>query len=350
MNLSRRRLLAGTAAAPLLGRSRRARAAGATIRVGVLTDLSGQYRDSSGPTSVLPARQAVEDFGPERHGFHVENPRRRSPAEARCGRRHRPAVVRPRPGRRHRRPEQHRDRAGGRGRRDGEGQGAAHHAAPASADLTGRVCSLNLVHWAPDTWGDSHSTGNAILRAGGKTWFLIAADYTFGRTLEREVSALVQAGGGKVLGTIAYPFPGTTDFSSFLLQAQASGADVVALCNTGGDMENSIKQAHEFGLARNGKTVAAMFGFITEVKALGLESAKACDDRDVLLGPERPHARLHHAFPAESVGQLSRAGQHAGCYSAVLHYMKAVAAMRPEKAQASRPGRHRDDEAAADRR
>ena len=301
-----------------------------TLRVGVLTDLSGQYRDNSGPTSVLAAKQAVEDFQPEAKGFRVEilaaDHQQKPDVGAGVARRwfdredvdaiadvNNTAIALA-----VRTQAIERDKA-------------LLVTGAASADLTGKWCNPNMVHWAPDTYGDAHSTGNAILKQGGKTWFLVAADYVFGRTLQAEVTSLVQAGGGRVLGSVAYPFPGTTDFSSFLLQAQSSGADVVAFCNTGGDMENSIKQAHEFGLARNGKTVAAMFGFVTEMKALGLETGQG------LYLTEPFYWDLNDRTRAFTKRFLPRAGDnypsslHAGAYSATFHYMKAAVTIGPER-------------------
>jgi branched-chain amino acid transport system substrate-binding protein len=334
MPISRRSLLGGgalvgVASGPGLGHAQGASAV-PTLRLGVLTDLSGQYRDNSGPTSVLAAKQAVEDFQPEAKGFRVEilaaDHQQKPDVGAGVARRwfdredvdaiadvNNTAIALA-----VRTQAIERDKA-------------LLVTGAASADLTGKWCNPNMVHWAPDTYGDAHSTGNAILKQGGKTWFLVAADYVFGRTLQAEVTSLVQAGGGRVLGSVAYPFPGTTDFSSFLLQAQSSGADVVAFCNTGGDMENSVKQAHEFGLARGGKTVAAMFGFVTEMKALGLETGQG------LFLTEPFYWDLNDRTRAFTKRFLPRAGDnypsslHAGAYSATLHYMKAAAAIGPER-------------------
>jgi branched-chain amino acid transport system substrate-binding protein len=209
-----------------------------TLRIGVLTDLSGQYRDNSGPTSVLAAKQAVEDFQPSRHGFQVEILAADHQQKPDVG----ASVAR-----------QWFDRDGVDAVVDLNNTAIALAvrtlaidkdkamlvSGAASAELTTKWCNPNMVHWALDTYGSSHAIGDALLKQGGKTWFLIVADYVFGHSLEAEVINVVKAGGGTVLGAIAYPFPGTTDFSSFLLQAQASGADVVAFCNTGGDMRTA---------------------------------------------------------------------------------------------------------------
>jgi branched-chain amino acid transport system substrate-binding protein len=330
MNIDRRGLMTrGVAAGALLGSGRAWAQRQPLLRVGVLTDLSGQYRDNSGPTSVLAARQAVEDFAPDRHGFSVEIIAADHQQKPDVG----AAIARA-----------WFDRDGVDAIADVNNTAVALAVrtqaieknrallitGAASADLSGKWCNPNMVHWSPDTYGDAHSTGNAILAKGGKTWFLIVADYVFGHTLEAEVMSLVQAGGGRVLGAVAYPFPGTTDFSSFLLQAQTSGADVVAFCNTGGDMENSVKQAHEFGLTRGGKTVAPMFGFVTEMKALGLETGQGLYMTEPFYWDlnERTRAFTRRFLP--KAGDNYPSSLHAAAYSAVTHYMKAAVAAGPE--------------------
>lgn len=322
MTLNRRGLIAaaGALAVPLRARAQPT----ASLRIGVLTDLSGQYRDNSGPTSVLAARQAVEDFRPERHGFTVEILAADHQQKPDVG----AGIAR-----------QWFDRDGVNAIADVnntaialavrtqavEKDRALLVSGAASADLTGKYCSPNMVHWAPDTWGDAHSTGEALLRAGRKTFFLVVADYIFGQTLEREVASLVQAGGGTVLGTVRYPFPGTTDFSAYLVQAQSSGADVIAFCNTGGDMENAVKQAREFGLARGGRAVAPMFGFVTEMKAVGLETGQGLFMTETFYWDLNDRTRAFtRRFLPKSPGNYP-CSLHASCYSAVLHYLKAVA-------------------------
>jgi branched-chain amino acid transport system substrate-binding protein len=338
MNVSRRAVLIGASAAASATAVASVGHAGAasanTIRIAVLTDLSGQYRDNSGPTSVLAAKQAVEDFKPESHGFTVEILAADHQQKPDIG----AALAR-----------QWFDRDGVDAVADLNNTAIAMAVntivtaknkvqlttGAASADLTGKACSANAIHFAPDTWADSHSTGNAVLRAGGDTWFLIVSDYTFGHALEREVKALVTAGGGKVLGSVAYPFPGTTDFSSYLLQAQASGAKVVGLCNTGGDMENCLKQAHEFGLAKQGMKVASMFGFITEVKSMGLDIGQG------LLVSETFYWNLNDRTRAFTKRFLPKtpdnypSSLHASCYAGVTHYLKTVAELGPARAKAS---------------
>jgi branched-chain amino acid transport system substrate-binding protein len=206
----------------------------------------------------------------------------------------------------------------------------------ATSDLTGRACTPNTVHWTYDTWMLANSVGGATVRAGGDTWFFITADYAFGHALERDTTSFVRAQGGRVIGSVRTPFPGTSDFSSFLLQAQASGAKVIGLANAGTDTTNCVKQAAEFGLNRRGVRLASLLMFLTEVRSLGLLTAQGLvctesfywdlDDRT------RAFTRRARALVPESAGIAST---HAGTYAATLHYLKAVAQMGVAAAKAS---------------
>jgi branched-chain amino acid transport system substrate-binding protein len=316
----------------MAGRRARAQTTTPTIRVGVLTDLSGQYRDNSGPTTVLAAKQAVEDFNPTSHGFNVE--------VLAADHQQKPDV-----GAGIARQWFDRDQVDVIADVNNtaialavngivvEKNKALLMSGAASADLTGKYCSPNAVHLAPDTWFDSHSTGGAILNSGGTSWFLIVADYTFGHALANDLTALVTAGGGKVLGSTPYPFPGTSDYSSFLLQAQASGAKVIGLCNTGGDMENCVKQAAEFNLMNQGIKIAALVGFITEVKSMGLETAQGLLISGTFYWDlnDRTRAFTKRFLPKTPKNYPS--DLHASCYAGVTHYLKAVAALGPDKAR-----------------
>jgi len=242
------------------------------FRIGVLTDLSSLYTDLSGAGSVLAARMAVEDFNPAARGFNVE-------------------IV----------SADHQNRADvgsttARGWYDRDGVDAIVDvpnssvvlavnqitreknkvmivSSGATTDLTGPQCSPNSVHWTYDTFSQPAGTARAMVAAGGDSWFLITADYAFGHSLEADTERFVVASGGRVLGKVRHPFPGT-DFSSFLLQAQSSRAKVIGLCNAGGDFINSVKQAGEFGLTRRGQNLAGLLVFITDVHGLGLETAQ----------------------------------------------------------------------------
>src|SRR5436189_4177626 len=143
----------------------------------------------------------------------------------------------------------------------------------ASSDLTGKACSPNTIHWTYDTWMLANGTGSSIVKTGGDTWFFLTADYAFGLALERDTEAVVLKNGGKVLGKVRHPL-NTQDFSSFLLQAQASKAKIVGLANSGGDTTNSIKQAAEFGIVKGGQNLAGLLVFITDVHGLGLKTAQ----------------------------------------------------------------------------
>ncbi len=193
----------------------------------------------------------------------------------------------------------------------------------ASSDLTGKACTPNTIHWTYDTWALANGTGNAIVKTGGDTWFFLTADYAFGHALERDTEAVVLKSGGKVLGKVRTPFPGQ-DFSSFLLQAQASKAKIIGLANAGGDTINSIKQAAEFGIVAGGQNLAGLLVFITDVNALGLQTAQG------LILTEAWYWDLsdaNRAFAAEfekaNKGNKPTMVQ-AGVYSAVTHYLKVV--------------------------
>src|SRR5207248_4236114 len=144
---------------------------------------------------------------------------------------------------------------------------------PATSDLTGKACTPNTVHWTYDTYALAHTTGTAEVQSGGDTWFFLTADYAFGQALERDTTAVITANGGKVVGGVKHPL-NTSDFSSFLLQAQASKAKVIGLANAGGDTTNAIKQAAEFGVTKGGQKLAGLLLFITDIKSMGLETAQ----------------------------------------------------------------------------
>ena len=328
MTTTRRTILAGAAGATaamtgagggLPFRSARAQAAN-TIRIGVLNDQSGIYRDISGPYGAECARQAVAEFGNQ--GFNVE------------------VVVA---------DHQNRPDVGVNISRQWYDQGvdmildvptssvglavntvareknkAYLNTGSATSDLTGAACSPNTIHWMYDTYMLAKSTGGAMVRAGGDSWFFITADYAFGHALERDTQNFVRAAGGRVLGQVRTPFPGTTDFSSFLVQAQASRAKVIGLANAGGDTINCIKQAAEFGITRRGVKLAALLMFLPDVHALGLPTAQGLiltesfywdlNDRTRAI-TTRLQPRLRDIKP--NMASIAN-------YSATLHYLKAI--------------------------
>ncbi len=203
-----------------------------------------------------------------------------------------------------------------------------------TVDLTGAQCSPNTVHWTYDVHMLAKSTGGAMVKAGGNSWFFVTADYVFGQQLASETSRFVTAAGGKVLGEARYPFPATTDFSSFLLQAQASGAKVLGLANAGADTINCIKQAAEFGLTGQMK-LAALLMFISDVNGLGLQTAQGLNLTESFYWDLNDRTRaLSKRLEARSPGVRANMDQ-AGCYAAALHYLKAVADMGVPAAKAS---------------
>jgi branched-chain amino acid transport system substrate-binding protein len=201
----------------------------------------------------------------------------------------------------------------------------------ATSDLTGKACSPNTIHWTYDTWMLANGTGSAIVKTGGDSWFFLTADYAFGHALERDTEAVVLKNGGKVLGKVRHPFPGS-DFSSFLLQAQSSKAKIIGLANAGGDTINSIKQASEFGIVKGGQNLAGLLVFLTDVKALGLQTAQGLIFTETFYWD---HNEASRAFAKRFSAQAPRNNYptmiHAGVYSAVLHYLKAVEAAKTDE-------------------
>ncbi len=333
MILDRRALIA-TAAATVAGASlaRPVRAQTAAIKIGVLNDQSGVYRDISGPTSVACVRQAVEEFGSK--GFQVEVISGDHQNKTDIG----TTIAR-----------QWIDREGVDMIIDVANSGVALavngvckekdrvyiNSTGATADLTGSACAPTTVHWTYDTWMLAHSTGAAMVKAGGDTWFFITADYAFGTALERDTTNFVKQAGGKVLGSVRHPFPGNTDYSSFLLQAQASRAKVVGICNAGTDTVNTIKQAAEFGLTQSGVRLAGLLVFLNDVHALGLEAAQGLVLTESFYWDLNDRTRAFTKRVLPKTGGIHPAMSHAGCYAGALHYLKAVADMGVAEAKKS---------------
>src|SRR5437773_6819054 len=199
----------------------------------------------------------------------------------------------------------------------------------ATSDLTGKACSPNTIHWTYDTWMLANGTGNAIVKTGGDSWYSTTADYAFGLALERDTEAVVLKHGGKVLGKVRHPL-NAQDFSSFLLQAQSSKAQVIGLANAGGDTINSIKQAAEFGIVKGGQSLAGMLVFITDVHALGLQTAQGLIFTETFYWDRNDASRAFaKRFAPQYKGNMPTMVQ-AGVYSAVLHYLKAVEAAKTD--------------------
>jgi branched-chain amino acid transport system substrate-binding protein len=197
----------------------------------------------------------------------------------------------------------------------------------AASDLTGPKCNANTVHWTYDTWMLANGTGKAIVKTGGDTWFFLTADYAFGHALERDTGAAVTANGGKVLGQVRHPL-NTSDFSSFLLQAQSSKAKVIGLANAGGDTINSIKQGAEFGIVKGGQKFAGLLVFASDVAALGLPTAQGLTLTETWYWDANDTNRAWtKRWQEERKGKFPTM-IHAGVYAGITHYLKAVVEMK----------------------
>jgi len=323
MSFTRRTLLGATAvlAAPRYGLAQKP-----AIRIGVLNDQSGPYRDDGGPTGVICAKQALEDFGISGKGWDVEVLSADHQNKPDVG----VSIAR-----------QWLDRDGVDAIVDvptssvglavntvcREKNKVYLNSGTGSSDLTGPQCSPNTVHWTYDTYMLGKSTGGNTVKEGGDTWFFITADYVFGQTLQRDTSGIITKAGGKVLGSIAYPFPDTTDFSTHLLRAQASGAKVLGLCMAGADTENCIKQAHEFGIPRTMK-LAALLIQVRGVRALGLETAQGLRWSESYYWDLNDRTRAwNDRVKSKTPNGVWPNMTQAGDYGVTLHYLKAVADM-----------------------
>jgi branched-chain amino acid transport system substrate-binding protein len=292
-----------------------------TIKIGVLDDMSSVYADLTGESSVIAARMAVEDFGGKVLGRPIE------------------VVVADHLNKT--------DNAVSIARRwfdvdnvemiTGLANSAVSLAVQnvtkekgkidivtgaASSDLTGKACSPTGFHWVYDTYSLAKSTGTAVVKSGGDTWFFITADYTFGTALQRDTTQFIEENGGKVTGSVRSPI-NTSDFSSFLLQAQASKAKVVGLALAGNDMVNAIKGAAEFGLVKGGQRLAALLTFITDVNAIGLQTAQHLVFSETFYWDTNEETRTWSRRFFER-RKLMPNSLNVGTYTAVLHYLNAV--------------------------
>ena len=323
MILNRRTVLGATAA---LAVPRYGFAQTPTIRIGVLNDQSGPYRDDGGPTGVICTKQALEDFGISGKGWNVEVLSADHQNKPDIG----VSIAR-----------QWIDRDGVDAIVDVPTSSVALavntvcreknkvylNSGGGTSDLTGSQCSPNLVHWTYDTYMLGRSTGGATVKEGGDSWYFITADYVFGQTLQRDTAAIVTKSGGKVLGSVAYPFPETTDFSTHLLRAQASGAKVLGLCMAGADTENCIKQAHEFGL-NNSMKIAALLIQVRGVRALGLDVAQGLRWSESYYWDLNDRTRAwNDRVKGKTPNGVWPNMTQAGDYGVTLHYLKAVADM-----------------------
>ncbi len=299
------------------------------IKIGVMNDMSGLYADLTGPGSVVAARLAVEDFGAARKGMkveivsadHLNKPDLGSTIARTWYDVDKVDVIVDVPTSSVALAVNQITREKGK---------AFLVSGAATSDLTGKACSPNTIHWTYDTWMLANGTGSAIVKTGGDSWFFLTADYAFGHALERDTEAVVLKNGGKVLGKVRTPFP-STDFSSFLLQAQASKAKVIGLANAGGDTITSIKQAAEFGIVKGGQSLAGLLVFLTDIRALGLPTAQGLIFTETFYWDLNDQTRAFtKRFSAQSPRNIYPSMAHAGVYSAVLHYLKAVEAIKTD--------------------
>ncbi|MEL3892940.1 ABC transporter substrate-binding protein [Ferrovibrio sp. MS7] len=320
--------LFATAAAVLTAGAANAQITDNVIKLGVLNDQSGLYADVSGPGGTWSARKAVADSGIEARGFKVEvvfaDHQNKPDVGSNIARQWLDvdkvdAIV----------DVPTSSVALAINQITKEKNKVFLNSGAASSDLTGAQCSPNTAHWTYDTWALANGTGKAIVQNGGKTWYFVTADYAFGHALERDTGNVVKANGGTVVGAVRHPFPGT-DFSSFLLQAQASKAQIVAFANAGGDTINSIKQAAEFGIVEGGQKLAGMLMFDTDIHSLGLKTAQGLNFTTAWYWDANDNNRAFAKEFAAANGGKYPTMVHAGIYSAVIHYLKAVEALKSD--------------------
>ena len=296
------------------------------VKIGVLNDMSSLYADIGGTNSVVAVKMAVEDSGLEKKGWKID-------------------VV---SGDHQNKPDigvnitrQWIDEQKVDAIADTPNSGVALavsnivkeknaillNSGAASADLTGKACNANTISYTYDTYMLAHGTGKALTKAGGNTWFFLTADYAFGAALQRDTSTVVTANGGQVVGSVKHPL-NTADFSSFLLQAQSSKAKVIGLANAGGDTDNAIKQAAEFGIVAGGQKLAALLLFINDVHSLGLKTAQGLTFTESFYWDMNDKTRAwSKRFAEQAKNHAMPSMTQAGNYAAVLHYLKTLEAM-----------------------
>lgn len=298
------------------------------VKIGVLTDMSGTYSDLAGAGSVWAAKKAVEDYLKENPGLKAEvisaDHQNKADISANTARQWYDVdkvdvivdLVTS-------------STALAVNQIAKEKNKVALVSGAASSALTGKECTANTIHWTYDTWALANGTGNAITKTGGDSWFFLTADYAFGQALEKDTAAVVEKNGGKVLGRVRHPFP-AQDFSSFLLQAQASKAKIIGLANAGADTTNAIKQAAEFGIVAGGQNLAGLLVFISDVHALGLKTAQGLIFTEAWYWDGNDENRAFAKEFAAANGGKHPTMVHAGVYSSVIHYLKATAALKSD--------------------
>ncbi len=298
------------------------------VKIGVMNDRSGLYADMSGEGSVVAAKLAIEDFKAAEKGLKVDlvssDHQNKPDVAINTGR-------------------EWFDQQGVDLIIDVPNSGVALalselvkeknkvfiDSGAAASDLTGTKCTPNTIHWTYDTWALANGTGSAIVRRGGTSWFFITADYAFGAALERDTAKVVKENGGTVIGSVKAPL-NTQDFSAFLLQAQSSGAKIIGLANAGGDTINSVKQAAEFGIVQGGQNLAGLLIFISDIHSLGLKTAQGLIFTAAFYWDLNDQTRAWSDRFMKETGRRPSMVQ-AGVYSGVLHYLKAVEALKSAK-------------------
>ena len=314
-------LMLGTALA--LAASTGAFAGDKVVKIGVLNDMSGLYADLAGPGSVIAAQMAVEDSGLTKKGWKIDvisaDHQNKPDIGVNIARQwidvDKVDVISDVPTS---------SVALAVANLAKEKNSILLDSGAGSSDLTNKACSPNTIHWTYDTYTLAHGTGTALTKSGGNTWFFLTADYAFGAALERDTTAAVTAAGGKVVGAVKHPL-NTADFSSFLLQAQASKAKVIGLANAGGDTINAIKQAAEFGITSGGQKLASLLMFISDVHALGLQTAKGLNLTETFYWDLNDGTRaFSKRFQDRMKNHAMPTMVQAGVYSSLLHYFKAL--------------------------
>jgi branched-chain amino acid transport system substrate-binding protein len=297
------------------------------VKIGVLTDMTGYYSDLAGPGSVLAARMAIDDFGGKVAGKPIQLVSADHQLKADVASNTARKWI----------DEQQVDALVDLVSSStalavmpivNEKKRVALFSGPGTTAITGDKCNPYTVHYTYNNWAMANGTGREVVDQGGKTWFFITADYAFGKSLEEDTSAVVKTSGGKVLGSVRFPSPGTTDFSSYVLQAQSSGAQIIGLANAGQDTVNSIKAATEYGLTKSQK-LAGLLIFISDIHSLGLQTAQGLYattafywDRD---DASRKWSKRFQQHPDNKKKAMPTMVQ-AGVYSAVMHYLEAIKA------------------------
>ncbi|MFC0243321.1 ABC transporter substrate-binding protein [Rhodopseudomonas telluris] len=297
-----------------------------TAKIGVLNDMSSLYADIGGPNSVVAAKLAIADSGLEAKGWKIEliagDHQNKPDIGVNVARQwidvDKVDMITDTP---------NSGVALAISNLVKEKNNILMNSGGASADLTGKACNPNTISMTYDTYMLAHGTGQALTKAGGNTWFFLTADYAFGAALERDTTAVVKANGGQVLGSVKHPI-NNADFSSFLLQAQASKAKVVGLANAGGDTTNSIKQAAEFGITSGGQKLAALLLFVNDVHSLGLKVAQGLTFTESYYWDLNDNTRAFaKKFSEQAKNNAKPSMTQAGVYAAVLHYLKTLEAM-----------------------